>query len=108
MDPSRALHGSHGSGMSEPSFGMCPGTRENHVVIPRVLKNGQIDQAVRNAVAYALKVPNLTNTRDAKLILNNKTSEKLREECGKVLRKYFQEYRHMGATCDFGGVAILM
>ena len=62
-----------------------------------VLKKGQIDKAVHDAVAYALNVQNLTETPEAKKILNLTGSE-LQDAGNTVLGDYFHKYRHQGAT----------
>jgi len=81
--------------------------REDKGEFKCVLKKGQIDSAVLDAVGYVLNVQNLTDTERAQRVLNM-TGDELTEEGGKVLSDYFQEYRHMGATCDFGGIAMLI
>lgn len=73
-----------------------------------VLKHGQLDRAVHDAVAYALNVQNLTQTPQAQKILNNMTGPPFQEAAEKVLADYFDKYRLQGATCDFGGVAMLI
>jgi len=72
-----------------------------------VLKHGQIDRAVHDAVAYILKVENLTETVEGQEILNL-TGSALHSAAQQVLSEYFEKYRIEGATCDFGGVAMLI
>ena len=72
-----------------------------------VLKKGQIDKAVRDAVGYVLGVQNLTQTPEAKAVLN-RTGSDLDAAAGPILSDFFDKNRHMGATCDFGGVAMLI
>jgi len=81
--------------------------REDNGEFKCVLKKGQIDKTVRDAVAYVFHVENITTTPHAQQILNM-TGDDLQKEGEKVLGKYFDDNRHMGATCDFGGVAMLI
>jgi hypothetical protein len=72
-----------------------------------VVKKGQIDQVVHDAVAYALDVQNLTDTKDGQAVLNLSGSA-LHDAANTILGDFFDKYRHTGATCDFGGVAMLI
>lgn len=81
--------------------------REDDGAYKCVLKKGQLDKSVRDAVAYALNFQNLTNTPKAQKILNM-TGDQLKEKGQQVLMEYFEKYRHSGATCDFGGIAMLV
>ena len=72
-----------------------------------VVKKGQIDKAIRDAVAYVLNFQNMTSDPESQKILNM-TGIDLRNNANDVLGSYFRKYRSRGATCDFGGVAQLV
>jgi hypothetical protein len=72
-----------------------------------LIKKGQLDSTVQDAVAYVLKVQNLTSTTESQAALNL-TGSALREKADEVVGEYFQKYKRAGATCDFGGVAQLV
>lgn len=72
-----------------------------------ILKRGQIDQSIKGAAAYVLNAQNLTDSQEAKQILSL-SGDKLHDAAEKVLSDYFDEYRLEGATCDFGGIALLI
>ena len=72
-----------------------------------VLKRGQLDSSVKGAAAYVLNAQNLTNTPEAKHLLGLKGGE-LHDAAEKVLSDYFDNFRLEGATCDFGGIALLI
>ena len=82
-------------------------TREDEGDFLCVVKKGQIDQPVCDAVAYILNFQNLTNTPDGKKILNM-TGSDLMNKANEVIGDYFKKYKSAGATCDFGGVAQLV
>lgn len=72
-----------------------------------VLKKGNIDKAVLEAVGYTLLVQNLTDTPEGQKILSLSGS-KLYAAANEEIGDFFEKYRHSGATCDFGGVAMLI
>ena len=72
-----------------------------------VVKKGQLDKSVRDAVAYVLNFQNRTNDPESQKILNMTGSE-LHNKANQVLGDYFTKYKSAGATCDFGGVAQLV
>ena len=72
-----------------------------------VLKKNQIDKAILGAVRYILKTQNLTNTTEGEKLLSLKGTQ-LQEAANKEIKSYFEENRRKGATCDFGGVAMLI
>lgn len=93
-----------GSFRNDPSIsGAC--AREDDGDFLCVLKKGQIDSAIRDAVGYALDAQNITDPQ-SKAILNM-TGTDLRTKANEVIGDYFDKFKHSGATCDFGGVAQL-
>lgn len=72
-----------------------------------VLKRNQIDKAVHDAMAYAYNVQGLSDTPEAQAALNL-TGDALQDAASQVIDDYWQNNRHSGATCDFGGVAMLI
>jgi hypothetical protein len=81
--------------------------REDEGAFKCVLKHGQLEKSVHDAVAYVLNVQNLSETPRAKQILNM-TGDDLYVAGQDALGDYFNKYRHSGATCDFGGIALLI
>ena len=81
--------------------------REDSGQFKCVVKNGQIDKAVRSAMSYVLHAENLSNSTEAKSVLNL-TGSALQSAADTILGDYFDKNRHNGATCDFGGVAMLI
>lgn len=69
-----------------------------------VVKKGQKDKTVQDAVAYVLNFENRTD----EFHIVNMTGPGLRSKANEVLGDYFNRYKSAGATCDFGGVAQLI
>jgi hypothetical protein len=80
---------------------------ESSTVFKCVLKFGQIDTSIRQAVRWAFNYENLTQTPQAQQILNL-TGSDLQSAANAVLTDFFDAYRFDGVTCDFGGVALLI
>lgn len=72
-----------------------------------VVKRGQLDQTVRDALAYVLNYENRSDTDEAKTILNL-TGPALMDAASDELGKFFDAYHGIGATCDFGGIGQLI
>jgi len=72
-----------------------------------VLKHHLIDKSIHDAVAYAFDIQNKSHTLEAQLVANMTGSE-LHDAASDILEKFFDDNRHNGATCDFGGVAMLI
>jgi hypothetical protein len=64
------------------------------------------DKPIQKAVAYALKIQNITDGPDMAIL--NMTGPELKARANEVIGAYFQKYKRAGATCDFGGVAMLV
>jgi hypothetical protein len=72
-----------------------------------VLKRGQVEQSVRNALLYVLNSENLTDTPQGQEKLNLK-GPALLDAAEEEIGDYFDKNRRNGATCDFGGIAMLV
>jgi hypothetical protein len=72
-----------------------------------VLKRGQIDSTIRNAVKSILSQQNLMDTPEGQQILSMSPSD-LEEAAGPIITDFFEKNRHSGVTCDFGGIAMLV
>lgn len=81
--------------------------REDDIDFNCILKKGQLDSSIRDAAAYVFKIRNTTSDPENQAILNM-TGTDLRKNVNKVIGEYFQNHKHAGATCDFGGVAMLV
>jgi hypothetical protein len=71
-----------------------------------VVKKAMGDKPIQKAVAYAFKVQNITDA--ASLSILNMTGSELKAKANQVIGDYFQKFKVSGATCDFGGVAMLV
>lgn len=72
-----------------------------------ILKRGQIDQTIKRAVYDILTQENLLNTSNSQQVLNL-TGPELENVAGTLITQFFDQNRHNGATCDFGGIAMLV
>lgn len=72
-----------------------------------VLKNGQLDSNIYGALGYIFSEQKLTNQTDTKSYFNL-TGSALDAAASPLIEKFFDEYRHTGVTCDFGGIAMLI
>ena len=72
-----------------------------------VLKKGQLDSSIQGALGYIYSVQNKTDDPDAKAMFKLKGS-KLYSAAGDVITDFFDKYRRLGVTCDFGGIAMLL
>ena len=71
-----------------------------------VIKKDQLDSSVRVAVKYILDKTNATNsTADAVL---NMTGTEFLNKANDIVTNYVAQYYATGATCDFGGIAMLV
>ena len=81
--------------------------REDEGLFQCVLKRGQIDKPVRDAVKFCLNAEGIEDTPEAQAILN-KTGQDFQDAAQTVLSDYFEKFRMEGVTCDFGGIAMLI
>jgi glucan 1,3-beta-glucosidase len=81
--------------------------REDKGAFRCILKRGQIDRAIRSAMDYILNAENRADTPEGKAALS-KTGKDLEEAAKPILSDYFEQHRLEGATCDFGGIAMLV
>jgi hypothetical protein len=81
--------------------------REDEGAFKCVLKRGQIDKPVREAVKFCLGAEGLSDSPQAAEILN-KTGQDFQDAAANVLTDYFEKHRMEGVTCDFGGIAMLI
>jgi glucan 1,3-beta-glucosidase len=65
------------------------------------------ESSVKSAVAYIIDFENKTNTPEGQEILS-KTGDELFDVAGELVPEFFIQNRGMGATCDFGGIAMLV
>lgn len=72
-----------------------------------VVKRGQLEQNVHDALAYVLNYENRSDTAEAKAMLNL-TGAALVDTANQVIGKFFDDYHAIGATCDFGGIGQLI
>lgn len=72
-----------------------------------VLKHGQVDRSILAALGYVYNLLGETDSDEAKQTMSLSGKE-LEEAAQKVLGGFFDNYRTQGATCDFGGVAMLI
>lgn len=66
-----------------------------------VLKRGQLETAMRSALAYTLNTQNLTGTLEGQKMLNL-TGKELYNVANEQISDFFEKNRLNGATCDFG------
>ena len=81
--------------------------REDQGEFRCVLKHGQIDRSVRGAVGYVLNLEGKADSDEAERIMSLSGKE-LEDAAQDILGDFFERYRAEGATCDFGGIAILI
>ena len=81
--------------------------REDRGEFKCILKRRPPEEYVRNAVAYILESENRTDTEEGQAILEMEGDD-LNREADVLIADYFEKNRAMGATCDFGGVAMLV
>jgi glucan 1,3-beta-glucosidase len=72
-----------------------------------VLKKEVRLESVQGAVKYILDAQNLTETEEGKAILA-KSGKEFSEAANDLIQKFFEDFRAQGATCDFGGIAMLI
>jgi glucan 1,3-beta-glucosidase len=72
-----------------------------------VVKKGQLYSTVHDAVAYALNFQNRSDTPEAQAILNL-TGTSFMDAANDVLGEFFDKFHTNGATCDFGGIGMLI
>ena len=71
-----------------------------------VIKNGQLDSSIRNAVRYILETDNASNRTIAAVL--HLTSPEFLQKANELVTGFFSKYYTEGATCDFGGIAMLV
>ena len=81
--------------------------REDKGEFKCILKHKAAEEYVRNAVEYILDAENRTNTEKGRSILSMQ-GDNLEREANELIGEYFEKNRGIGATCDFGGVAMLV
>jgi hypothetical protein len=81
--------------------------REDENDFKCVLKKGQIDKTIHKAVAYIFKTENRIKDPKSEKILSL-TGTDLEDAARKEIDEFFEAHRFEGATCDFGGVAMLL
>jgi hypothetical protein len=72
-----------------------------------VLKKKQLESNIKGALDYIYNVQNLTDTPEFKDIMQ-KSGDDLQTAAEPVIEQFFDEHRHEGVTCDFGGIATLL
>jgi glucan 1,3-beta-glucosidase len=83
--------------------------REDSGEFKCVLKNrNEIQESsVKGALEYIIKFENKTDTPEGKEILSKK-GDALMDVASELVPEFFEQNRGMGATCDFGGIAMLV
>jgi hypothetical protein len=81
--------------------------REDEGAFKCVLKRGQIDRPVRDAVKFCLNSEGLQDSPQGVEILN-KTGQDFQDAAATVITDCFENHRMEGVTCDFGGIAMLI
>jgi hypothetical protein len=71
-----------------------------------VLKSGQLERNIKNACLYILNYENATEAEVDKV--GNLTGTALQNTANILIGVAFRQYRHVGVTCDFGGIAMLV
>ena len=71
-----------------------------------VAKRGMLDRNIQNGVLMVLESQHKNSTNMTYLIRNT-TGEDIAVMADELYNEYWQEYRDIGASCDFGGVAEL-
>lgn len=72
-----------------------------------IVQKGQLEQNIHGALAYVLQYENRTDTVEGKVMLNL-TGTALMDVANQVIGQFFDQYRTMGVTCDFGGIGQLV
>lgn len=72
-----------------------------------ILKPGQLDITVAGALGYIYNVEGINDTDEAKAALNL-TGPELHRVANKAISDFYDKYHAEGATCDFGGIALLV
>lgn len=81
--------------------------REDKGEFKCILKRGQLEKTIKTAVLFILEQEGQMNNTEATSILNL-TGPNLDTAAGPLIESYFDQYRHTGITCDFGGIAMLV
>ena len=81
--------------------------REDSSDIHCVANKKALDVNIRGALGYIYEVEEKSKTPEARKVANM-TGDALHEVADRVIDDFFQKYRHQGATCDFGGVGMLI
>ena len=82
--------------------------REDTMDFKCILKRGQLESNIYGAVNYIIEQEHMENSTDLQAILNM-TGPDLDNAAGSLITDYFEKNRHQGgATCDFGGIAMLV
>lgn len=81
--------------------------REDSSEITCVAKKKAPEKNIKTALSYIYEVEKKNGTAEAKAVANM-TGHELHEVADREISGFFQKYRHTGATCDFGGVGMLV
>lgn len=81
--------------------------REDSSDIRCKANNHAPEKNVHNALEYIYSVEKKQDSPEAKATVNM-TGDALYDAAGDAIDAFWQKYRHEGATCDFGGVGILV
>lgn len=81
--------------------------REDNGIYHCVLKPGQLDGTILDAAGYVLNVEQKLNTTEG-LELMSKTGADLHKAVAKLLSDFYENNYMKGASCDFGGIAMLI
>eukprot|EP00538_Stauroneis_constricta_P006413 CAMPEP_0119560032 /NCGR_PEP_ID=MMETSP1352-20130426/13834_1 /TAXON_ID=265584 /ORGANISM="Stauroneis constricta, Strain CCMP1120" /LENGTH=719 /DNA_ID=CAMNT_0007607897 /DNA_START=138 /DNA_END=2300 /DNA_ORIENTATION=- len=73
-----------------------------------ILKKEVNPDGVRGAVKFILDAENRTNSDEGQEILSTPDGDDFDDIADGLIQQYFAEYRSTGATCDFGGIAMLV
>ena len=71
-----------------------------------MLKPGQLEKNIHKACLYILSYENATKQEVWKV--GNMTGSQLEKVANEMIGKAFEKYRHIGATCDYGGIVMLV
>lgn len=71
-----------------------------------VLKRGQLDKNVIVALVFVFDADNIDNPSSQSML--KLTGADLETAARPVISDYFDQHRHEGITCDFGGIALLV
>ena len=81
--------------------------REDSSDIICIAKKHAPEANIRGALEYIFDVEEKSKTPEAQAVANM-TGDALHDMADEVIDNFFQKYRHQGATCDFGGVGMLV